>query len=106
MLRLHQRALDEIREAASWYEARSNGLGTRFVATVREVLESLESNPNQFATLETLSPEFPIRRALVSDFPYLVIFELFDQEVFVYAVSHASRRPNYWRRRKRSKRDK
>lgn len=106
MLRIHERALDEIREATSWYEARSAGLGTRFVGAIRDTLESLESNPNRFATLETLSPEIPIRSAMVADFPYLVIFELFDKEVFVYAVSHASRRPNYWRRRRRTKREK
>lgn len=100
MLRLHQRSLDEIREAASWFDARSLGLGTRFVGAVRDVLDSLESNPTRFATLETLSPDIPIRQALIADIPYLVVFELFAEEVSVYPVSHAARRPNYWRRRK------
>lgn len=101
MLRLHRRAKDEIHEAATWYEDRSRGLGRRFIAAVRELLESLEASPQQFAKLETLSADTLLRRAFVRDFPYLVVFELFDDEVFVYAVAHASRRPNYWRRRKR-----
>ena len=101
MLRLHQRASDEIREAAAWYEDRSTGLGVRFVAAVREVFESLESSPQHFAQLETIANDTAIRRALVGEFPYLVVFELFDEEVFVYAVAHASRRPNYWRQRNR-----
>jgi len=101
MLRLHQRASDEIREAAAWYEDRSDGLGMRFVAAVREVFEGLESSPQQFARLETIADETAIRRALVGEFPYLVVYELFDEEVFVYAVAHASQRPNYWRQRKR-----
>lgn len=101
MLRLHQRAKEEIREAARWYEERSTGLGTRFVAAVRNVFENLETSPQQFAQLETVSADAPIRRVLVGDFPYLVVYELFGNEVFVYAVAHASRRPNYWRRRKR-----
>jgi plasmid stabilization system protein ParE len=101
MLRLHRRANEEIREAARWYEERSIGLGARFVAAVRDVFENLEARPQQFAQLETVSADTAIRRVLVSDFPYLVVFELFDAEVFVYAVAHASRRPNYWRRRKR-----
>ena len=103
MLRLHQLAQDEIREAAAWYEERSPGLGKRFVSAVRDVFESLESNPRQYASLETLSSDLPIRRALVGDFPYLIIFELFEAEVFVYAVAHTARRPNYWRQRKRKR---
>lgn len=101
MLRLHRRAKDEIRAAAAWYEERSAGLGRRFVSAVREVFESLEARPHRFAHLETVSDDAPIRRVLVRGFPYLVIFELFGDEVFVYAVAHAARRPNYWRQRKR-----
>lgn len=103
MLRLHRRARDEIREAAAWYEERSTGLGQRFVSAVREVFEALEAQPQQYAHLETLSDKAPIRRVLVREFPYLVVFELFDDEVFVYAVAHAARRPNYWRQRRRKK---
>jgi plasmid stabilization system protein ParE len=101
MLRLHQRAKEEIREAAAWYEERGPGLGRRFVSAVSEVFESIEKQPDQFAHLETLSDQIAIRRVLLRDFPYLVVFELFDDDVFVYAVAHAARRPNYWRRRNR-----
>jgi toxin ParE1/3/4 len=101
MLRLHKLAQEEIRAAAAWYEERNSGLGKRFVAAVRDVLEALEANPRQFASLETISAELPIRRGLIAEFPYLVIFEVFENDVFVYAVAHAARRPNYWRRRKR-----
>lgn len=101
MLRLHRRATEEIREAAKWYNARSPGLGRRFVAAIRQELEQLESAPEQFSRLETLSTDPPIRRAMVSGFPYIVVFEQFDDGVFVYAVAHASRRPNYWRQRRR-----
>lgn len=102
MLRLHRRATEEIREAAEWYDARSTGLGSRFVGAAREIFEQLESSPEQFSQLETLSTDPPIRRgAMVDGFPYIVVFELIDDDVFVIAVSHTSRRPNYWRRRKR-----
>ena len=52
--------------------------------------------------LETLAGDDRIRRFLLPGFPYLIVYESFDTEVFVYAVAHASRRPNYWRRRKQS----
>ena len=72
-------------------------------AAVRAAFETLEREPDKFAKLESIVVNEPIRRCLLRGFPYLVIYELFDDEVFVYSVAHASRRPNYWRRRKRDK---
>jgi hypothetical protein len=100
-LRLHRLAEAEIREAAQWYEARGQGLGKRFLADVRSSLERLESDPLQYATLETTSKSLRLQRILLDEFPYLIVYECFEGETFVYAVAHASRRPNYWRRRKR-----
>lgn len=82
ILRLHKRAEDEIREAVSWYRDRGAGLDRQFLAAVREALESLESDAPRFAKLETFAEGTPFRRVLVRGFPYLVIFELFDAEVF------------------------
>jgi toxin ParE1/3/4 len=100
-LRLHRLAEAEIREAAEWYARRVEGLDRRFLAAVREAFEALETETRRFAALETVAEGTSFRRVLLGEFPYLVVFELFDDEVFVYAVAHASRRPNYWRRRKR-----
>jgi hypothetical protein len=94
-VRLHRLAEAEIREAVAWYEERRDGLGRRFLNAVRDALEELESNPQRFAKLETLAVGTSIARVPVNDFPYLVVFEVFDAEVFVYAVCQASRRPNY-----------
>jgi plasmid stabilization system protein ParE len=91
----------EIREAADWYEKRSAGLGRRFLAAVRDALEDLESDPRRFAKLETLEKGAATARILVKRFPYVAVFEVLDAEVYVYAVFRASRRPKYWRRRKR-----
>lgn len=100
ILRLHKRAEAEIREAAAWYRDRSEELDTRFLDAVRESLELLETDPERFSKLETLAQEMPFRRILLQGFPYIIVYEPFESEVFVYAVAHASRRPNYWRRRK------
>jgi plasmid stabilization system protein ParE len=102
ILRLHRLAADEIKEAAEWYHAREEGLERRFLAAVRSSFERLEADPSQFASLETLPKKPSFQRVLLDEFPYLIVYEQFQSEVFVYAVAHASRRPNYWRRRKRS----
>ena len=100
-LRLHRLAEAEIREAATWYARQGEGLGRRFLSAVRESLKALESHTQQFAKLETVADDLPYRRVLLRGFPYLIVFEVVSDEVFVYAVAHASRRPDYWRRRKR-----
>lgn len=100
--RLHRRAADEIREAAEWYAARGERLDERFIQAIREAMTRIENDPTQSAKLETLPSKERIRRFLLPDFPYLIIYEEFDEEIFVYAVAHASRRPHYWRRRKRN----
>lgn len=78
-------------------------LDRRFLGAVREAFENLEADAPRFAALETLPEGTSFRRVLIKGFPYLVVFELFEAEIFVYAVAHASRRPNYWRRRKRKR---
>jgi toxin ParE1/3/4 len=102
-LRLHRLAEEEIRNAAKWYHARGEDLGIRFLGNVRSALKRIESDPSQYSSLETLSKQPQFQRILLDEFPYLVVYECLENEVFVYAVPHASRRPNYWRRRKREK---
>lgn len=102
-LRLHQRALEEIRETAKWYHARGQGLSGRFLADVHAALEKIEVQPSAGSKLETMPPDETFRRLLLKGFPYLIVFEAIGNDVFVYAVAHASRQPNYWRRRTRRK---
>ena len=101
-VRLHHRASAEIRDAAARYGMQVDGLDRRFLAAVRQSLDDLEADPERYPSLETLVKDATIRRVLVQGFPYVIIFQVFGSEVFVYAVAHASRRPNYWRRRKRT----
>lgn len=100
--RLHPLASAEVGEAARWYQARGEGLDERFMSAVRTALESIEANARRFAKLETLGVTTNYRRVLVRKFPYFIVFRVFDDEIFVYAVAHGSRRPNYWRHRKRN----
>ena len=40
-----------------------------------------------------------IRRALVKQFPYGVIYSEEQQEILIIAVMHLHRKPEYWRNR-------
>jgi hypothetical protein len=49
--------------------------------------------------MEMMSKRVDIHRALVAGFPYYLPFQILGDEILVVAIAHASRKPNYWRRR-------
>jgi toxin ParE1/3/4 len=85
-------ALTDIRDARVWYEQQQKGLGTKFIADVKQTFISIKSNP-QFASIKFDN----IRSAACKNFPYAVHYEIDEQEKIVRIISifHFSRRP-YW----------
>jgi plasmid stabilization system protein ParE len=66
------------------------------LASVTEAMALIESHP------EIGSPRRgqPAARQLkVRGFPYLVAYRIRTEDLYVVAVSHAKRRPDYWRHR-------
>ena len=90
---VHVDALDELDEAAEWYEARRPGLGFEFAAEMERVVASISERPFAFPQWK---PEDPVRRAMARRFPYAVFFDIEPQRVVVMAIAHSSRRPGYW----------
>ena len=84
----------EFDQAATWYENQRVGLGSEFVARIREVLQTIAENPSRFATVEG-----DIREAPVSRFPYYVYYRVRQTRVVIIAVFHTSRNPATWQRR-------
>ncbi len=96
IVRILAEAEAEVDAIRRYLNAQSPGLGGRFLDELANTLESVASRPLSFAKLETLPDDQPYRRALLTTFRYAVIFELFESDVLVLAVAHASREPNYW----------
>lgn len=90
---VHVEALDELEEAAIWYEARRSGLGFEFAAEIERVLASISELPQAFPRWNV---EDPVRRALARRFPYAVFFDVEPTRAVILAVAHVSRRPGYW----------
>ena len=103
-IELHPEADADAKEAAHWYEDQQIGLGKAFLDRLDEAYRKIKHAPRRFAKLETVKFKAEIRRCLLPRFPYLVIYEMAGDVTHVLAVAHASRRPNYWlkRRKKRS----
>ena len=91
---IHEDAEEELKAAAIFYESRERGLGEDFLQRVSQVFDAVIDHPfaGQIVTGE-------IRRRLVRQFPYSIVYRVENGRIFVLAVAHWSRRPGYWKRR-------
>ncbi len=96
MLRLvfHPDARSEVFGIIEYYEGLRGGLGTEFLESLEEALESICSMPEAYPATGS-----GVRRILLRRFPYAVIYSETEESVQVWAVIHVKRRPGYWRKR-------
>lgn len=95
-VRLAPESARELNEAADWYESRQPGLADRFLADFDDLLPRIRRYPSSFPSLRDIPADLDVRRALMSLFPYALIFIELKKEIRVIAVAHTSRRPGYW----------
>jgi plasmid stabilization system protein ParE len=87
----HPEAERELTEAAEWYEERKSGLGADLVTSVRMKIEEILVAPERWPSVRG------VRRALLSRFPYAIVYrDLRGEVVEIIAVAHLRRRPKYW----------
>ena len=91
---LSELASAELAEAVRWYEERRPGLGGRFFDAVNHAVELIEAHP-EIGVART--GRLPNRQLVVTGFPYKVVYRIRETDLYVVAVAHTSRRPNYWK---------
>ena len=93
-IRFRPEAQDEFDDSADWYEQRRPGLGVKFIAKVREVLARISANPRMHAKVYG-----DVRKAIVTSFPFVIIYCEEGGELVVVSVFHTSRDPSVWQGR-------
>lgn len=90
-----------MRDAAHWYEERTEGLGSRFLDTVESAAKRVDELPQLGAIWASprLRSGTVVRRLPFTAFPYLLIYTADSGGVLVIAVAHGRRRPGYWSQR-------
>ena len=95
--RIHPEAEQEAEEAAEWYGAREPQLAIEFARQFSLMIDDIYENPRRYAIAEDSPIEVDCRNVLhLGRFPYRIIYALVDDEIFIVAVAHHSRRPRYW----------
>jgi len=90
-------ARQEFDDAAQYYEVEYQGLGKRFRDEVRKTAKRISEYPEawSFARGE-------VRKCILHKFPYKLLYSLESNHVFIIAVAHQHRRPDYWIERNES----
>ena len=91
----------EAADAAIWYDDQRPGLGDEFLSEFRRALDRIAAAPESFSRLETYTGKDDVRRCMLKQFPYIVVFVRRAEAIIVVAVSHVRRRPLYWLERLR-----
>ena len=93
--RFHPEALDEYDQAAAYYATCQPGLEIRFLDAVEATIQRVCEAPERWRRFDG-----DVRRCLVHVFPYAVLYSIErDALVYVIAVMHCHREPEYWKKR-------
>jgi hypothetical protein len=90
----HPEAELEFQEAIDYYEDCDRGLGYDFSIEVLSTVQNITNYPTAWPVIEEGG-----RRCLVNRFPYGVVYTIEQDEIFILAVMHLHRHPDYWKNR-------
>jgi len=90
----HPEAELELYEAALRYEAEVPELGRRFGEEVERVVHLLLEHPEMGPRVDESLRHFVLRR-----FPFSVVYAVASDLIYIVAIAHGSREPEYWRLR-------
>jgi len=90
----HPEAEEELLAAIDYYEQREEHLGLDFAVEVYAAIGRAAEHPKAWPILEG-----EVRRCLTTRFPYGVLYSQESDGIFILAVMHLHRDPDYWKHR-------
>jgi hypothetical protein len=90
----HPEAEMEFNQAIDYYENCAEGLGYDFAVEVYSAIERIIAYPKAWMILAE-----GVRRCMTRRFPYGVLYTEEPKNIFILAVMHLHRDPDYWNHR-------
>ena len=84
-------AKQELEDAIHYYELEYSGLGKRFKEEVRRATLRIAEYPEAWSV-----ERGEVRKCLLHKFPYKLLYSIEEYLIFVIAVAHQHRKPDYW----------
>jgi toxin ParE1/3/4 len=90
----HPEAEEELFSSIAFYNQQSSGLGIEFLEEIERCFNLIRDNPKRWKILKK-----GIRQYIVRRFPYLIFYIYDRNQVFIVAIAHNCRKPDYWKER-------
>ncbi|MFT5778061.1 MAG: plasmid stabilization system protein ParE [Crocinitomicaceae bacterium] len=87
-LEIKDEAKLDIREAYDWYEEQLADLGKTFEKSLNKAIRSILKTPTGYKHITDSQRQIPLKK-----FPFVIIYEVFDNTIVVFAVFHTSQNP-------------
>ena len=87
-IEIKEEAKNDILDATGWYASRKTGLEKRFIARLESILLAIQQNPKAFKFIFK-----SFRQAALKKFPYVVVYEVENEKVIIYAVFNMKQDP-------------
>lgn len=88
-LEIKHEAVAEIEDAYYYYEEQKAGLGETLHKYLDRTFKAIIKTPSGFKKVSNER-----RQAVVKKFPFVIVYEVFENNIVVFAVFHTSRNPS------------
>ncbi len=88
----HAEARLEFVYASEYYRSVSPELSRKFVQAFDELLEDIKRFPELAMQVHPMG----VRRQVMKKFPYKIFYLIEPDAIFIIAIAHESRHPDYW----------
>ncbi|MFH1196675.1 MAG: type II toxin-antitoxin system RelE/ParE family toxin [bacterium] len=90
----HPQARLELIDAVEYYEKQQRGLGKIFLEEVYFTVKRILEFPRAWTKFTKNT-----RRCITNKFPFAIIYQIREDEIFIVAISHLAKKPGYWKDR-------
>jgi toxin ParE1/3/4 len=95
-VKVHYAARSELAEAMAWYDERCRGLGLDLLMEFQKATNRLRRHPGHCSHYKKTG----FRKHRMDRFPYLIFFLELPDCLWIAAIAHGAREPDYWKERK------
>ena len=90
----YKEAKAELIEIVDYYNNISEELGYDFLKKIRSSINKICEYPESYTTISKFN-----RKCHCKLFPYNIIYHKFNNSIYIVAIAHEKRKPNYWKKR-------
>lgn len=90
----HPEARNELNQAVDYYENQQQKLCLEFLKETYYTIQRIIEFPEAFSKQSENT-----RKCITNRFPFVVIYQIKKDEIFIAAIAHLSRKPGYWKER-------